>query len=289
MTNKELADLIYPDVTKTISDYEKIYPLRDLKEGAVVSRYAPSPTGFVHMGNMLACFIENFVPKQTGGAFYLRIEDTDQKREIEGGINNIIDAIKALGLSYDEGVISEDVQKGDYGPYIQSQRIEIYHTFAKYMIENDLAYPCFCTPEEIEEIRTIQKSSKERIGYYGRYAKCRNLTYDEVKAHLDNGDKWVLRLKSMGDFNKKIVFKDLIKGTIELPENEAKIAVTVPEYGETYDDPKDVELGTLMYMVGNGYISLTTEEYEKLKKYKTARNKLSHLTALSIEEIRALL
>ncbi len=225
MTNKELADLIYPDVTKTISDYEKIYPLRDLKEGAVVSRYAPSPTGFVHMGNMLACFIENFVPKQTGGAFYLRIEDTDQKREIEGGINNIIDAIKALGLSYDEGVISEDVQKGDYGPYIQSQRIEIYHTFAKYMIENDLAYPCFCTPEEIEEIRTIQKSSKERIGYYGKYARCRYLSNLERAKKIKDGVPFTIRLKSQGNFNNKIHVHDLVKGDVTFPENDQDIVL----------------------------------------------------------------
>ena len=168
MTNKELADLIYPDVTKTIADYEKIYPKRNLDDGAIVSRYAPSPTGFVHMGNMLSCFIECFVPKKTNGVFYLRIEDTDQKREIENGIDNIISAIKTLGLDYNEGVISESEQRGNYGPYIQSQRTEIYHTFAKYMIENDLAYPCFCTSEEIDEIREKQKIKKDRIGYYGR-------------------------------------------------------------------------------------------------------------------------
>ena len=220
MTNKELADLMYPHVTKTIEDYEKIFPKRNLKDGAMVSRYAPSPTGFVHMGNMLSCFIENIVPKRTGGKFYLRIEDTDQKREVAGGINNIISAMKTIGLSYDEGVISEEEELGSYGPYIQSKRRDIYHAFAKYMIENDLAYPCFCEAEEIEEIRNIQKENKERIGYYGEYAKCRNLTNDERAEKIKAGMPYTIRIKSRGDFNKRVKFHDEVKGDIEFPEND---------------------------------------------------------------------
>lgn len=219
MTNKELADLMYPHVTKTIEDYEKIFPKRNLKDGAMVSRYAPSPTGFVHMGNMLSCFIENIVPKRTGGKFYLRIEDTDQKREVAGGIDNIISAMKTIGLSYDEGVISEEEELGSYGPYIQSKRRDIYHAFAKYMIENDLAYPCFCEAEEIEEIRNIQKENKERIGYYGEYAKCRNLTNDERAEKIKAGMPYTIRIKSRGDFNKRVKFHDEVKGDIEFPEN----------------------------------------------------------------------
>lgn len=220
MTNKELADLMYPHVDKTIEDYEKIFPKRNLKDGAMVSRYAPSPTGFVHMGNMLSCFIENIVPKRTGGKFYLRIEDTDQKREVVGGINNIISAMKTIGLSYDEGVISEEEELGNYGPYIQSKRRDIYHAFAKYMIENDLAYPCFCEAEEIEEIRNVQKENKERIGYYGTYAKCRNLTNDERAEKIKAGIPYTIRIKSRGDFNKRVKFHDEVKGDIEFPEND---------------------------------------------------------------------
>lgn len=223
MTNKELANLMFPDVTKTIDDYEKIYPKRDLAEGAIVSRYAPSPTGFVHMGNMLSCFIECFVPKKTNGIFYLRIEDTDQKREIENGIDNIVSAIKTLGLDYNEGVISETEQRGNYGPYIQSERIEIYHTFAKYMIENDLAYPCFCTAQEMDETREKQKTRKERIGYYGRYAKCRNLDNDERAKRIKRGDTYTIRLKSNGDYHKKVHFHDLVKGDVIFPENDQDI------------------------------------------------------------------
>lgn len=223
MTNKELADLMYPNVSKTISDYEKMYPERNLPEGAVVSRYAPSPTGFVHVGNMLACFIENFVPNQTEGVFYLRIEDTDQKREIEGGIENIVDAIKTIGLDYKEGVVSKDKELGNYGPYIQSKRIDIYHTFAKYMIENDLAYPCFCTQEEIDASREEQKINKTRIGYYGEYAVCRNLTNEERAEKIKAGCPYTIRLKSKGNFNNKVKFHDLVKGDVTFPENDQDI------------------------------------------------------------------
>ena len=223
MTNKELADLMYPNVSKTISDYEKMYPERNLPEGAVVSRYAPSPTGFVHVGNMLACFIENFVPNQTEGVFYLRIEDTDQKREIEGGIENIVDAIKTIGLDYKEGVVSKDKEVGEYGPYIQSKRIDIYHTFAKYMIENDLAYPCFCTQEEIDASREEQKINKTRIGYYGEYAVCRNLTNEERAEKIKAGCPYTIRLKSRGNFNNKVKFHDLVKGDVTFPENDQDI------------------------------------------------------------------
>lgn len=223
MTNKELADLMYPNVSKTISDYEKMYPERNLPEGAVVSRYAPSPTGFVHVGNMLACFIENFVPNQTEGVFYLRIEDTDQKREIEGGIDNIVDAIKTIGLDYKEGVVSKDKEVGNYGPYIQSKRIDIYHTFAKYMIENDLAYPCFCTQEEIDASREEQKLNKTRIGYYGEYAVCRNLTNEERAEKIKAGCPYTIRLKSRGNFNNRIKFHDLVKGDVVFPENDQDI------------------------------------------------------------------
>ena len=223
MTNKELADLMYPNVSKTISDYEKMYPERNLPEGAVVSRYAPSPTGFVHVGNMLACFIENFVPNQTEGVFYLRIEDTDQKREIEGGIENIVDAIKTIGLDYKEGVVSKDKEVGEYGPYIQSKRIDIYHTFAKYMIENDLAYPCFCTQEEIDASREEQKINKTRIGYYGEYAVCRNLTNEERAEKIKAGCPYTIRLKSRGNFNNRVKFHDLVKGDVVFPENDQDI------------------------------------------------------------------
>ena len=225
MTNKELADLMFPNVKETIYDYEKKYPERDLPAGAIVSRYAPSPTGFVHMGNMLSCFIENKLPEQTNGVFYLRIEDTDQKREIENGVENIINAINILGLNYNEGVISKDVQKGNYGPYIQSERQEIYNVFAKYMIENDIAYPCFCNEKDLDCIRESQQHKKDRIGYYGKYARCRYLTNEERAEKIKAGIPYTIRLKSIGSYDNKICVNDLVKGKLYFPENDQDIVL----------------------------------------------------------------
>jgi len=220
MTNKDLANLMYPNVTMTREDYEIKYPERNLPEGAVVSRFAPSPTGFVHMGSLLTAFVEAKVPKDTNGIFYLRIEDTDGKRSVENGIQGIINDLNNFDIKIDEGVISETEEKGSYGPYIQSQRTDIYNTYAKYLVENDLAYPCFCSPEELDKIREEQEKNKERIGYYGKYAKCRHLSKEEAFNRIQNGEKYVLRIKSNGDYSKKIVLNDLVRGKIEFPEND---------------------------------------------------------------------
>ena len=225
MTNKELADLIYPNITKTPEDYEKIYPKRNLKEGAVVSRFAPSPTGFVHMGSLLTTLIERKIPDETDGVFYLRIEDTDQKRSVENGIQGIVNDLKNFDIKIDEGVIGENEQIGNYGPYIQSQRKEIYECYAKSLIERGLAYPCFCTPEEIEETRKIQELNKERIGYYGSFAKCRNMSNEERAERIKNGEHYIIRLKSPGDYEKKVVFNDLVRGKIIFPENDLDVVL----------------------------------------------------------------
>ncbi len=216
MTNKDLADLLYPNITKTIDDLEIIYPTRNLPEGAEVCRFAPSPTGRMHMGNLYASFIPEVIAKQTNGVFILRIEDTDNKRAIENGVQLIIDDLE----HYNYVVNEHPIKGGDYGPYIQTERKEIYHVVAKYLVSIGRAYPCFCLEEDLSKMREHQEKKKDRIGYYGHYAKCRNLSYEEIKKHIENGDKWVLRLKSIGDFNKKIIFKDLVKGTIEMPEND---------------------------------------------------------------------
>lgn len=216
MTNKDLADLLYPNITKTIDDLEKMYPERNLASGAEVCRFAPSPTGRMHMGNLFASFVPEVIANQSDGVFILRIEDTDDKRAIDNGVELILEDLE----HYNYVVNEHPIKGGNYGPYIQTQRKEIYHIVAKYLVSIGRAYPCFCSEDDLSEMRTVQESKKDRIGYYGKYAKCRNLTYEEVKQHIDNGDKWVLRLKSMGDFNKKFTFKDLIKGTIELPQND---------------------------------------------------------------------
>ena len=175
MDYKDLANLIFPD-TKEISYYEEKYPERILKEGAIVTRFAPSPTGFVHIGGLYQSVIARKLATQTKGVFFLRVEDTDQKREVENGITGIVQALNDFGIVPDEGMISETEGKGNYGPYRQSQRKEIYQSYAKYLISKGKAYPCFCTPEDVEEIRNKQEAAKIRPGYYGVWAKCRNVT-----------------------------------------------------------------------------------------------------------------
>ena len=216
MSNNDLADLLYPNITKTIEDLEKKYPFRQLKDGAEVCRFAPSPTGRMHMGNLFASFVPEVIAHQSDGVFILRIEDTDAKRAIENGVQLILDDLE----HYDYVVNEHPISGGEYGPYIQTEREEIYHIVAKHLVSIGRAYPCFCSEDELVEMRNVQIEKKDRIGYYGHYAKCRDLSYDEIKKRIDNGDRWVLRLKSVGDFNKKIVFRDLVKGTIELPQND---------------------------------------------------------------------
>ncbi len=225
MTDKELADLIFPNITKTPEDYEKIYPKRNLKEGAAVSRFAPSPTGFVHMGSLLTTLIERKIPDETDGVFFLRIEDTDQKRSVENGISGIVQDLKNFDIKIDEGAISETESIGDYGPYIQSQRKEIYECYAKSLIEKGLAYPCFCSEEEIDETRKIQELNKERIGYYGSFAKCRDLSNEERAERIKRGDPYIIRLKSPGNYEKKVVFNDLVRGKIVFPENDIDVVL----------------------------------------------------------------
>ena len=234
MTYKDLADLIFPNITKTVADYEKEYPERNLPDGAMVTRFAPSPTGFVHMGSLLASFISNKAAKDTNGVFYLRIEDTDQKREVENGIEGIVDDLKNFKIDIDEGAISKTESIGAYGPYIQSERKEIYHAFIKHLLEQGLAYPCFCTEEKLDETRKMQEATKARIGYYGRYAVCRNIKLEDAYNRIKNGEKFIIRLKSPGDFEKKVVVNDLVKGKIEFPENDLDIVIMKSDGLPTY-------------------------------------------------------
>ena len=201
MSHKELADLIFPNA-KEISYYEGKYPERNLTEGAIVTRYAPSPTGYMHIGGLYQALIAIKVAKQTNGVFFLRVEDTDQKREVENGVIEIVNSLKKFGLEADEGMISSEEGKGNYGPYKQSQREEIYQAYAKYLIEQGKAYPCFCTPEELDEIRAKQEAAKIRPGYYGVWAKYRDLPVGEAIEKIKNGEKYIIRFKSGGQKNK---------------------------------------------------------------------------------------
>ena len=233
MNYKDLADLIYPDV-KEIEYYEKKYPERKLDEGAMVVRFAPSPTGFVHIGGLMQCVIDRKLADQTNGVFILRIEDTDQKREIENGVNQIVSAVKDFNIEFDEGMINETESKGEYGPYKQSERGEIYRAYAKYLIEQGRAYPCFATPEELEEMRAKQENAKLRTGYYGVWAKYRNLSVDEAIEKIKAGEKYIIRFKSMGNEEKKIRHHDVIKGNIDFPENDQDIVIIKADGLPTY-------------------------------------------------------
>ncbi len=233
MDYKDLANLIFPEA-KEISYYEEKYPERNLKEGAIVTRFAPSPTGFVHIGGLYQSLIARKLTTQTDGIFFLRIEDTDQKREVENGITGIVNALKDFVIVPDEGMVSESEEKGNYGPYKQSLRKEIYQAYAKYLIEQGKAYPCFCTSEEVEEIRKKQENAKIRPGYYGVWAKCRNHTVEEMAEKIQNGESYIIRFKSPGREDRKIKHHDLIKGNVDFPENDQDIVIIKADGLPTY-------------------------------------------------------
>lgn len=210
-----LAELLFPDVTKTPEYYEALYPERALPEGAKVTRFAPSPTGFVHFGGLYPVLVSERLAHQSGGVFYLRIEDTDSKREVEGAEYDLIKVFENFGINFDESIVKE----GSYGPYRQSERREIYRTYAKELVKKGKAYPCFCTEEEMQELREKQEALKVTPGYYGEFVRCRDLSLDEIKERLDKGLSYVLRFRSEGKEENKIKFTDLIKGNIEVTEN----------------------------------------------------------------------
>lgn len=225
MSFEDLANIMFPNLEHDIDYYENLYKDRCLEDGKIVTRFAPSPTGFVHMGSLLTAFIARKVTRDTNGVFYLRIEDTDQKRSVENGITGMIKDLKDFDINLDEGQIDDSNYIGEYGPYIQSERLDIYNAYLKYMVINDLAYPCFLTEEELVEMRDIQEKNKERIGCYSKYAKYRDLSNEERIKRIKNGESYVIRLKSQGNFNKKIVLNDLVRGKIEFPENDMDVVL----------------------------------------------------------------
>ena len=219
MTNKDLANVIFPNITKTIEDYEKEYPKRNLPDGACVTRFAPSPTGFMHIGHFMPALIDYVVAKQSGGVFYLRNEDTDKAREVEGSMELIIKILNYYGLTPNEYQVGDELI-GNYGPYVQSERKEIYHAFIKHLIEIGRAYPCFCTTEELSEMRENQETMKTRTGYHGRFARCSRLTPEEAIEKIKNGEKFIIRFRSNGNFENKFEFDDLRQGKLFLNEND---------------------------------------------------------------------
>ena len=231
---KAMAQLLFPDSALPPQEYETRYPPRELKEGAKVCRFAPSPTGHMHLGNLLSSFVSERAAHTSGGVFYVRIEDTDHKREVENGVGQILDDLSRFGLAPDEGVVAPLEEKGAYGPYQQSHRRDIYHTYVKSLVEQGLAYPCFCTAEELEEIRRKQEAQKLTPGYWGEWAVYRDITVDEAQRRIQAGQPYVVRLRSPGREDGKVVFDDLIKGKIEMPENTQDIVLLKADGIPTY-------------------------------------------------------
>ncbi|MBR4720321.1 MAG: glutamate--tRNA ligase [Clostridia bacterium] len=287
MDYEKLAELLFKNIDKTPEDYEREYPCRNLPEVAKVTRFAPSPTGFLHIGGLFAAFIGERTARKTGGVFYLRIEDTDKKREIENGVSGIVKGLSDFGITIDEGMLTETESIGKYGPYTQSQRKEIYQAYCKDLVKKGLAYPCFCTAEELDAIRKTQEENKQNPGYYGKFAKCRNLTYDEIEEKIKSGTPYVLRLKSAGDETRRIKFDDAIKGEIEMPENVQDIVLLKTDGIPTYHFAHAVDdhlMRTTDVIRGDEWISSVPIHFELFKVLGFKLPKYAHISPIMKED-----
>ncbi len=283
---KKIADLIFKDVEKTAEDYENKYPPRGLKEGARVTRFAPSPTGYLHFGGLYAAFASKLTAQSTGGVFMLRIEDTDKKREIDDGVSAIIKGLSAFGVTADEGVTEADSETGSYGPYVQSRRRDIYRAFARKLMEEGKAYPCFCTPQELEEIRA-QQENEDIKGYYGRYARCRCLSDSEIEEKIKNGEPFTVRLRSTGDINRKITFDDMIKGKIEMSENVNDVVILKTDGIPTYHFAHAVDdhlMRTTHVIRGDEWIASVPLHLELFRALGFKPVKYAHIAPIMKEE-----
>lgn len=254
----EIINLIFPNPLPTPAEIEARYPRRNLPEGAKVTRVAPSPTGFMHVGTLYAGLLCERVAHQSGGIFYLRVEDTDQKRKVDGAMELIVKSLDRYGIRADEGVDKDGQDFGAYGPYTQSARRDIYQAYVKSLLEQGLAYPCFCAAEDLDIMRKIQEKTSVRPGYYGKYAKCRNLTDEQILENLKAGKPFVIRFKSSGDNNKRMIIKDLIKGDMALPENDIDVVIMKGDGLPTYHFAHAVDdhlMGTTHVIRGDEWVS----------------------------------
>lgn len=271
---KKIADLLFPNITKTPQDYLNQYKKRNLPEEALVTRFAPSPTGYLHLGSLYTSFVSYKLAKDTGGVFYLRIEDTDLERTIEQGVEGLVKDLSDFGIIPNEGVFLDEkgnvYDKGNYGPYIQTERKEIYLAFVKDLIARGHAYPCFCTAEEVNEIRKLQEELKEvHIGYWGEYAKHRNLTFEQVKEKLNQGLPFAIRLKSPGYPNTRIKFNDVIRGKIEMLDNVNDVVILksdtqLPPYNLAHA-VDDTLMGTKLVTRSSEWLNSTPEHIQIFK------------------------
>ncbi len=284
--NEKLAQLLFPNIDKKPEYYENLYPQRNLQEGARVTRFAPSPTGFLHFGNLFTCVVAYKTAKSTNGVFFVRVEDTDQKRKVDGAIDVMLQGLSVYGVKADEGVVAEETEIGNYGPYYQSKRKDIYQAYAKDLVCRDLAYPCFCSPDELNEIREAQESESIK-GYWGKWAKCRNLTYNEIEEKINNGESFTLRLKSPGETDKKCYFDDMIKGKIEMPENVQDVVILKSDGIPTYHFAHAVDdhlMRTTHVFRGDEWISSTPIHLQLFKVLGFKPPKYAHVAPIMKEE-----
>lgn len=285
----KLAELLFPDVKDTPEDLEVRFPQRQLKEGSKVTRLAPSPTGFLHFGNLFTGTIAYKTARTTDdGVFFVRVEDTDKKRKIEGAVEVMLGGLKAFDVIADEGVVGENEEKGEYGPYYQSHRKEIYHTVAKKLVQDGYAYPCFCTEDELADLREKQEEEKcDNKGYYGKWAKCRELSFEQQKALIEEGRTYTLRLRSPGSEEKRISFDDMIKGKIEMPENIQDVVLLKTDGIPTYHFAHAVDdhyMRTTHVIRGDEWISSVPLHIQLFKLCGFKVPKFAHVAPIMKEE-----
>lgn len=282
VTDKEIAELIFPEVKESIEDLEKRFPLRNLSNGAEVTRFAPSPTGFLHTGSLFTSMICHKVAKDSNGVFYVRLEDTDTKREIQGSGETLLKQLHLFGIEPSEGYLG-DKQIGEYGPYIQSERADIYKVVIKYLLENGKAYPCFCSQAELDDIRAKQEKAKIIPGYYGPFAKYRYLTNDERKERILKGDPYVIRFKSSGNHIHKIKVTDLVHGNFEIAENDMDIVIYKSDGLPTYHFAHVVDdhfMRTTTVIRGEEWIASLPIHLELFKTLNWVAPKYAHLPVI---------
>ena len=283
----KLANTMFPNITKTPADYEEQFPQRQLADGARVTRIAPSPTGYLHLGTFFTSMVNRMTADSTGGLFFFRLEDTDKKREVAGGADDILKGMNDFGLTIDEGFVAPGEIRGDYGPYQQSQRADIYHAYVKTLVEQNLAYPCFCSEEQRQTAREQQEAAKDRTGYYGKYAICRNLTAEEALAKIEAGESYVVRLRSMGSEENRIKFDDMIKGTIEMPENDEDIVLLKSDGIPTYHFAHAVDdhlMRTTHVIRGDEWISSVPKHLQLFKTLGFKAPKYAHVSPIMVED-----
>ncbi|MBQ8142435.1 MAG: glutamate--tRNA ligase [Bacilli bacterium] len=285
-TKEELAEFLFPEIHETLEDLEKRYPRRQLKEGAYVTRFAPSPTGFLHTGSLFTALIAYRFAKQSDGVYFFRLEDTDQKREIAGTGLDLVKQLKNFGIVSDEGYFG-DHEEGNYAPYVQSKRADIYKVVIKELIKRGRAYPCFCTKEEMEEMRAKQEAKKEIPGYYGEYAKCRNLTPEQAKQYIEEGKPYVIRFRSEGNHLNHIRVHDEIRGDMDLTENDQDIVIYKSDGLPTYHFAHLVDdhfMGTNLVTRGEEWISSLAIHIELFKTMGWQAPKYAHLPVIMVTD-----